>query len=165
MSQTNLNIDIDLKTGAYKATVNDSKAKAKRAGHVSWLLSRKDGFPKKANVILQFVDKTTDPKTPIDGPFDDGKKTKGRYETKGKTLGGTISLGADGPYNYKLSYIDNGTEKELLDPELIVDGNSGPLAKFLKSVRAEFKRLQQRLKSRGGSTRKKAKKAKRAKKR
>lgn len=143
MSQVNLDVDIEFDTtaGKYKATVSDPKAHAKKLAVVRWTFKRKDGFPANAKVIIQFVDQSIPPKSAVDGPMLDGA---GRYSTTGKHLSGLISPFAKASYYYTISYDDNGTVKELLDPEIIVDGNAIVFERFLKGLRLALKALQQR---------------------
>jgi hypothetical protein len=135
---TDLIITIFRNGNDYAARVDNGKAKAKKAEHVTWQLEREDGFPKRAPVILQFIDAN---KKSDDGPFIDGSSTHGRYTTTAKDLGGTVDLAASGPYAYKLSYIDgNGTERLLLDPEIIVDGMALKLIQFLRALQQDGKK-------------------------
>jgi hypothetical protein len=106
---------------------------------VRWQVKRKDSFPDDATVILQFVSSPTPPKTNTDGPFVDGGVFNGRYTTTGKYITDLVGFTADGSYNYTISYDDNGTERLLLDPEIVVDGNAPILNKLLKGLQAGLK--------------------------
>ena len=174
MSQVN-DIDVDITydnaTERYKATVSYAKAHVKRLEFVRWTFKRKDKFPDSAAVIVQFVDQQTQPKAPVEGPFVDGKSVLGSYSTTGKYLSSIINTFASGSYCYTISYDDGGGVKELLDPEIIVDGNSILFEKFLKGMSLALKGLQQRdrlqalirSKAKKGPKAKKVRKAKKAK--
>jgi hypothetical protein len=168
MSQTNITATItyDSVNKEYVAAVNKMKASGKRTGYVVWTLDRKDKFPKNAKVILQFVDRDTQPKVNVDGPMDDAKTSHGRYETTGQNINTTVGNSATGRFFYTLSYDDGGTERLLLDPELIIDGNAPAYNDFLRRIKAGFRKLvqSQREQARRDSARAKSKKAKPGKK-
>jgi len=175
MAVTNIEIEITLDpiTRQYVATVDIKNAHAKRAGFVRWHIKRKDSFPDAAPVIIQFVNQSTPPKAPTNGPFFDGSLTHGRYTNEGDFVYGTVGFTANGSFPYTISWNDSGTEKLLLDPEIVVDGNLIMLTKFIKGLHAALRTIKKTDKARGRKPRKattkkaaaKKAKAKKAKKR
>jgi hypothetical protein len=142
ITDVEIEIKYDNTYGSYVAIVDKRKAGAKRGGCVRWKIKRRDGFPNNATVIIQFVDSSRPPKSPVDGPFFDGAKTHGKYATTDNSIinliGGST---ADGGFNYTISYDDAGTEKMLLDPEIVVDGNAPLVIKFFKGLEAGLRQL------------------------
>jgi hypothetical protein len=166
MAVTNIEIEITLDpvTNQYVATVDILNAPAKRAGFVRWHIKRMDGFPAAATVIIQFVNQSTPPKVPTDGPFIDGSMTHGRYPTQGNFIYGLVGLLASGKFPYTISWDDGGTEKLLLDPEIVVDGNLIILTKFIKGLTTALQALKKADKARGKTPKKAAAKKAKAKK-
>jgi hypothetical protein len=161
---TTIDVDIKLDTNGknYMATVSDLHASGKRSDIFRWKISRKDNFPNKATVILQFVGNG---KSAINGPFDDAEQSLGRYETTGNNLIGLVSTCASGPFSYSLSWVDGGAEKVLLDPEIVIDGDAAPLTKFKQSLRAVLKQLRKAGHANGRGSAKSKKQGSKAKKR
>jgi hypothetical protein len=145
----------------FTATVSPQLKSAKKAGYVRWNIDKIPGdFPKKAKIFLQFNDQN---KAPVDGPFDGANLTKGRFDAKGKYIGGTISTSGESS-DYSLYYDLEGVVKLLTDPELVVEGDSFALVKFMRARKAGLRALLSGKRKRTKKA-KKAKKSKKAKKR
>jgi hypothetical protein len=147
----------------FTATVSPQAQKAEHAGFVVWFIDKipKD-FPKKAVIFLQFLEKSLLGKTPVPGPFVGGSATNGRFDARSRVIGGVIKTTGKS-CDYGLYYEETaGKPIELLDPELVVEGEAPPLTNFMKARQAALAALLKviRNKAKGVKTKSTKKKAK-----
>jgi hypothetical protein len=145
--------------GGLKARVDEDPYSRSWSQFAQWKIQGANLLPDGAAVYLQFVNKLAG-KAPIDGPLFDGDKKKGKYKStpSGNTLFiESIVTGVDGKYAYQIGYELDGTSHLLLDPEIVVEGQSPQVLKFLRAIIAAFKQSEKRRFAKTAKTSKKAK--------
>jgi hypothetical protein len=147
--------------GGLKARVDEDPYRRAWSQFAQWRIHGANLLPAGSVVYLQFVDKLAG-KAPIDGPLFEGDKKNGKYQStpSGNTLFiESIVTGANDPYSYQIGYEVGGTPHLLLDPEIVVEGQSPQVLKFLRGVIAAWKESRKRRFARKANKSKKARRS------
>ena len=145
MAQNRITIVQDSTTGDYSATIAVHPMHRKKVALAQWVADEPQGFPADSTLFIQFVERTSNGKVNVDGPLAFGSRTHGRHEFERKVLGGGrvrhhldwLTAFDGGHFWYQIGYND-GADHILLDPELVVDGESTVLTKLLRLLLAQL---------------------------